>query len=346
MENGPLVSILFPVYNGQKFLKYSIESILNQSYKNFEFIILNDGSTDESENIINSYADSRIIYIENVKNLKLIKTLNKGILLAKGKYISRMDADDVADKFLLERQVNVLESNSNIDVINVYIWYLNSEGTKFTYNTHPEFKSGASYPFISFFDNVITHPGIMVRANKLKQFLYLDDYSVQSMEDKDLWNRMYLNGCHFYNINERLLYYRLNIEGVTSNNEDIVYNRLFNLLSIRYGEFDKTIVIPEVFKSFYNRSFLDYSKILELNSFFNIVGYKNLKGQELKDFLLWKRVSLFKLILFVIKEKKYIDSFKLIIFYLKNIFKVDSPFIYCFVKTLYSRKMKYDIYNP
>ena len=87
MDKNIKASILMPVYNEEKYLKQAIESILNQTFKDFEFLIINDGSTDNTKKIIQSYQDKRIIYIENEKNLKLIKTLNKGLNLAKGKYI-------------------------------------------------------------------------------------------------------------------------------------------------------------------------------------------------------------------------------------------------------------------
>ena len=108
----PLVSVLMAVYNGEKYLLEAIESILNQTYTNFEFLIINDGSTDSTEEIILSYSDQRIRYIKNEQNLKLIASLNKGLDLAKGKYIARMDADDISLPDRLEKQVNFLERNS------------------------------------------------------------------------------------------------------------------------------------------------------------------------------------------------------------------------------------------
>ena len=94
MRNHPLVTVLMPVYNAEKYLSAAIESILMQTYKDYEFLIINDGSTDCSEHIIKDYQskDSRIRYVKNETNLKLIETLNKGIKKATGEYIVRMDA--------------------------------------------------------------------------------------------------------------------------------------------------------------------------------------------------------------------------------------------------------------
>jgi len=111
------VSIVMSVYNAQKYLDEAIESILNQTYSNFEFIIINDGSTDKSLEIIENYAkkDSRIIVI-NRENKGLIYSLNEGIRKANGKYIARMDADDISLPQRLEKQVEFMEKNKNIGI--------------------------------------------------------------------------------------------------------------------------------------------------------------------------------------------------------------------------------------
>ena len=112
-----LISIILPAYNAEKYLKEAIDSILAQTYTNFELIVINDGSTDKTEEIILSYQDSRIRYIKNEKNLKLIRTLNKGIGLAKGKYIARMDADDISLPHRLKEEVEFMEAHPNIGEI-------------------------------------------------------------------------------------------------------------------------------------------------------------------------------------------------------------------------------------
>ena len=100
----PLISVIMPVYNGERFLRQAVDSILSQTFKDFELIIINDGSSDSTEDIILSYKDKRIRYVKNEKNLRLIKTLNKGLELASGQFVSRMDADDVAHPLLFEKQ--------------------------------------------------------------------------------------------------------------------------------------------------------------------------------------------------------------------------------------------------
>lgn len=111
----PVVSVIMSVFNGQEYLSKSIESILEQTFEDFEFIILNDGSTDDSLGIINKYAkkDDRIIVINNEKNMGLTKSLNKCIKLARGEYIARQDADDISEKIRLETILQFLESVKN-----------------------------------------------------------------------------------------------------------------------------------------------------------------------------------------------------------------------------------------
>ena len=117
MNNLPLITVLMPVYNGEKYLQQAIESILKQTFTDFEFLIINDGSTDNSENIILSYDDSRIRYIKNEENLRLIRTLNKGIELAKGKYIARMDCDDISLPYRFEKQLKEFQNNPHLDMV-------------------------------------------------------------------------------------------------------------------------------------------------------------------------------------------------------------------------------------
>ncbi len=126
MSNGkPKISVLMPVYNAEKFLREAIESILGQSFRFFEFIIVNDKSTDASKKIILSYSDSRIRYLENKKNLGVAGALNVGLEQTRCSLIARMDADDISlpDRFALQhaemsKNKDVVVIASNFDIIN------------------------------------------------------------------------------------------------------------------------------------------------------------------------------------------------------------------------------------
>ena len=117
MNKQPAITVFMPVYNAEKYLKEAIDSILNQTFENFELLIIDDGSTDESVKIIETYTDERIRLIHNDGNKGLPYTRNRGLNLARGKYLAIMDADDVSVKNRLEIEYNIMEKRSNLAVI-------------------------------------------------------------------------------------------------------------------------------------------------------------------------------------------------------------------------------------
>jgi len=214
----PLVSVIMAVYNGEKFLREAIESILNQTYANFEFLIINDGSTDLTEEIILSYSDLRIRYIKNETNLKLIASLNKGLDLANGKYIARMDADDISLPKRLEKQVDFLEENQEIGVLGTGVKTIGLENN---YEVH--FKQGHNQiRFELFFHNYLHHPTVMLRNDLIKKNkIYYENYL--HAEDYALWIKL----TEFTKIDilpEILLNYRIhesNISEIHKNQQQI-----------------------------------------------------------------------------------------------------------------------------
>ncbi len=110
--DNPIISVIMGTYNSEQFLERAIDSILNQTYKNFEFIIINDGSSDKSMQIIEKYLNNNKILLINQENMGLTKSLNRGINLARGKYIARQDADDESLPNRFEKQIQVIENNN------------------------------------------------------------------------------------------------------------------------------------------------------------------------------------------------------------------------------------------
>lgn len=127
MKN-PKVTVLMSVYNGEKYLNEAINSILNQTFEDFEFLIVNDGSTDKTGEILKSYNDLRIEIISNVKNIGLTKSLNKGLKLAKGKYIARQDGDDISLPDRIIKQVDFLDRNLDIAIVGTNYFRINEKG--------------------------------------------------------------------------------------------------------------------------------------------------------------------------------------------------------------------------
>jgi glycosyltransferase involved in cell wall biosynthesis len=187
-SNHPVVSVVLPVYNGATYLKESIESILKQSFSNFELIIINDGSTDDSAEIITSFTDRRIKYIAQ-KNHGLAKTLNRGIALAKGKYIARQDQDDRSFPTRLAKQVTHLESHPDCGLVGTWatIW----EETTDTGKVHRHPADDLTLRFELLFDNPFVHSSVMLRKTVFKTVgLYSTDPDRQPPEDYELWSRV------------------------------------------------------------------------------------------------------------------------------------------------------------
>jgi len=185
MNNLP-ITVLMPVYNAAPFLAEAIESILNQTYTDFEFLIINDGSTDSSQSIIESYNDKRIRLVNNETNIKLIATLNKGIALAQGKYIVRMDADDISLPNRLEKQISFMETNPEIGLCGSFI---RTTGLENNYDVHFS-TTHAEIKFKLFFDTHFPHPAAVIRKSVLEKHQLFFKKEYIHAEDFALWNAM------------------------------------------------------------------------------------------------------------------------------------------------------------
>lgn len=199
---NPMVTVLMPVYNGEAYLREAIESILNQTFSNFELLIINDGSSDSSEEIILSYADSRIVYIKNELNLKLIVTLNKGLDIAKGKYIARMDADDISLPSRLEKQVLFLETNPMIGLLGSAFEIIGKENK----NSYPVADDDIRLTML--FLNSFLHSSVLFRRELCTtNSLYFDKKYIHA-EDYKLWTELMFK-TKVSNLDEVLVKYRV-----------------------------------------------------------------------------------------------------------------------------------------
>ncbi|MCP4176859.1 MAG: glycosyltransferase [bacterium] len=199
-----IISVIMPVYNGELHLEESIKSILHQTYKNFEFIIINDCSTDSTANILNHYShkDKRINVFSNETNNGITKSLNEGICFATGKYIARMDVDDISTKNRFEIQVNFLEDNPDIAVCGSHVI---TEKTGYNEKYIPY--TGEDVKATLFFMNALIHPSVMMKSSVIvdNNHFYNEKYKVA--QDYELWCR--LSKDHkIINLKEDLLEYR------------------------------------------------------------------------------------------------------------------------------------------
>jgi len=199
----PLVTVLMPVYHGSKFLDEAIESILNQTFTDFEFLIIDDESKDNSLDIIRSYDDERVRLVENKKNLGQASSLNKGIKLACGKYIARMDQDDISIPFRLQKQVEFMENNLQVGVCGTWIKYIGYKDDVLNLETKNHL-----IKLRLLTNQSLAHPTVMIRRSVLDDYNLKYDGRYSPAEDYDLWVRM-SDYCSFANLPEPLVRYRL-----------------------------------------------------------------------------------------------------------------------------------------
>ena len=209
MNTQPLVSVIIPVYNADKYLKDSLQSIIYNTYKNLEVICINDGSSDKSLKILNDVASTdKRIKIINQKNKGIVSALNIGIQAANGKYIARMDADDIAVSDRIEYQINLLVKN-NADITFGSIQYIGfKQGYHYVDEENSEIITGL------LLGNRIPHPTMLCKAEILRKYKY--DFRFEFAEDYELWVRLAMNNYKFIGTKKILLQYRVHEEQISS----------------------------------------------------------------------------------------------------------------------------------
>lgn len=300
-----LVSVLLPVYNAAATVRESIDSILAQTLTDFEFIIINDGSTDNSEEIILSYEDERIRYYSNDGNKGLIYTLNRGIELSQGKYIARMDADDIAYPERLEKQIEIMEKSPDIVVCGTRIRGFGNIGEKgFKYVVK---ESSEEIKRQLVINSSITHPTAVIKRQVLIDYDIRYDKEYLHAEDYRLWVELSKYGS-FYNVPEVLLDYRISdtqvstkwhstqVETAKRCRRDYISNLYVGsdisddlekgIITVRtIRELKRSVYYNEVLETFY-MSLARYS-IKELSYF--IFSFDWLKFKLITNFAIFKR---------------------------------------------------------
>ena len=212
LVNNPEITVLMPVYNDEKFVRFSIESILNQTFNNFEFIIINDASSDNTLKILEEYHDSRIKIVNNDINLRVPRSLNKGLSIARGKYIARIDSDDISVKERLEKQYLFLENNREFGLVGSYTEVIDENGKSIEFwNEYSE----PEYIFytLSFWNCLVTSSVMFEKDLAIKLGGFDPDYD--RTEDYELWYKI-SRVKKIYIIPEYLSKYRKNKSGVTA----------------------------------------------------------------------------------------------------------------------------------
>lgn len=211
VKENPLVSVVMPVYNAEKYLREAINSILSQTYTNFEFIILNDGSTDSSAEIVRSYDDPRIVFIDNKKNAGLVAVLNQGLDLAHGEYIARMDSDDISLPKRFEKQVRFLQRHKSVGILGTFFHI---------FGNIDRIEKKKRYPKLSHMLETcpVGHPTVMIRKSVLDEYNLRYDPHYKHAEDYELWTRA-IQFTRIANLPQVLLNYRWSGDNVSVKHE-------------------------------------------------------------------------------------------------------------------------------
>ena len=248
----PCISVIMSVYNSGKYLSEAIESILNQTYSNIEFIIINDGSKDNSLNIIKEYQskDSRIVLIDQ-ENKGLTKSLNIGIKVAKGNYIARQDSDDISLPDRFSKFINFLRKNKKIDLYSTPSYTIDEKNT--INGVIPNFfrRNGFDQQSLNYYNSMI-HGTLIADSNLLRKFLYNEDFRLS--QDFELYHRLMSSGYKISydkdNISYKLRYHN---DALSSKNQD------------KQIQFLKKILISNK-KKYYKKNFLSrfYFRIIDI----------------------------------------------------------------------------------
>lgn len=257
MKKNALISVILPAFNSEKFIENSIKSILMQSYKNFELLIIYDISKDKTLEIIKKFKDKRIKIIFS-QNKGLPFALNLGLKKAKGAYIARMDADDISGFSRLEEQINFLKTK-NADICGCNYQIINSQGKDIAKVIVPKLKRELDLCII--FNPPFAHGSVMFKKNPQIKYDTNDDIA----EDYILWLKLYEKGVKFVNLNKYLYFYRINENGLSKINR-------YKLIIRSYSE-SKSFIISNKEK---------YKKIIR-----NIKIYKLSRKYQINFWLLY-----------------------------------------------------------
>lgn len=233
-----LVSVGIPIYNAEQYLKLAIDSVLQQTFKDFELLLVNDGSTDNSLEIMTSYNDSRIKIINDGVNKGLIFRLNEMIELSEGQYFVRMDADDVMFPDRLQKQLDLLRDNPEIDVVHGDAVSIDKDNSILGYKKSQEVKLKNDilrgiFPI---------HPTVMAKREVLLKNPYKEGFI--QMEDMELWYRL-IDKCRFQNLSDPLLFYREDSSNNSRKHLKMIKGRLKFAETYRTSTINKLKIVLE-----------------------------------------------------------------------------------------------------
>lgn len=317
-----LVSVIIPCYNCELYVEDAIRSIMNQTYSNLEILVINDGSSDNTKNILLklSNEDKRVIYIENEVNLKLIETLNKGINIATGEYIARMDADDIAFADRIEKQISFLNKNPQVAMLGSAMDCFDDKGKKGIVYQPQSNEEIRSKMFVA---SPFNHPTVIFNMNILKKEDIHYDKKYYRAEDYGLWvDLMKKDNFIFANLSEPLLNYRILEDSETNlatKNLEAKNDVLVKIYTNLFNQFDLTLNPEEILQYVYSVDRNNFDKI-KLNNLIQVYN-KLCSYSKIKELKVSRLFSIRCLAIFIISPKTMFNlSFKTLFSFIKYLF--------------------------
>ena len=213
-----MITVFIPVYNREKYIHDAINSVLNQSYQDFELLIINDGSTDSTSSIISQFSDSRIRLLHNPSNMGLAETRNRGLWEAKGEYIAFLDSDDLMINNRLEKQIQFLKKNPDVAGVGSRRNYINESGDIISKSGKNHSQEPDEVKISLLFYCAMTNSTFMGRTDILRSYAY--DSSFKICEDYDLFSRISRDN-KLSNLPDKLVSTRSHMQQISCINKDI-----------------------------------------------------------------------------------------------------------------------------
>ena len=288
----PLVSVIMSTYNRESMIKEAIDSVLNQNFNDFEFIIIDDASTDSTVSVIKSFNDSRIRLFSNKQNCGCTFNYHNANNLAKGKYIAHLDDDDIFLQNKLQLQVEFLEQHSDIDMVGTYVETF-GEGARpsWVFYSKPE-----EIDFLMNLYNPICHSSVMYRKSFIDKHAVNYDISKKCAQDYDFYKQFLLKGAKIVNLPEVLVRYRMHANRLTDikvtqdiqiqNAEQVKIELLSRFFTDKQIQEFKELISGFPFNEYQETGVIEAVKLLSLNSNFdNILVEKIIDDIKNKKFV-------------------------------------------------------------
>lgn len=327
-----LVTFLIPCYNVEKFIDASLSSVLNQTYPKLEILLIDDGSTDQTYEILKRYelTDKRIKLVKNEKNIGLIKTLNKGLDIATGEYIARFDADDLISLDRIERQLKIFSENQDVQLVTSYADYITPNGAYHSFVESFLGTTNLSARFICFFETPLLHAGMLISHDTINKIRYSETESASHIEDYFLFAELLYKDVPIYVIKDKNQRYRYtrNPKSVSHKNKFLQNEHLIDLSKNLLKVYLELEIDPEIHKRILLRnvelwdikSLIEGIRLLlEIEKRYIIRNSHQVDLKSLKEIKTWIALRRLKMITMTFIYGSLLAKFAAVYMYVRNI---------------------------